>query len=162
MIRQDLWRLSAPLVAPIWRSLPLRLRRAILWAATAKFLVGVAGVCLNDRNQVLLLSHRFHTADSLWGLPGGWMSRGESPEETLRRELYEETGLRVEIVEPLLTDGDGEWVELIYLCRVDGDPVSLQTEELTGWRWSNPATVDLPMRPSHRRALQMIAARSNL
>jgi 8-oxo-dGTP diphosphatase len=31
----------------------------------------------------------------VWGLPGGHIEPGEEPEDTARRELFEETGLRV-------------------------------------------------------------------
>lgn len=143
----------------VWRHLPRALRRKILWTATSKFLVGVAAVCVNGRGEALLLKHRFHTADRAWGLPGGWMTRGEAPEETVRREIQEETGLQVEIITPLLTDGDGEWVELIYLCRVNGGDPRLQREELTDWCWCRPAVVEVPMRSTHRRALTLAAER---
>lgn len=129
----------------------------ILWGASAKFLVGVAAVCLNSQGQALLLKHRFHTADRTWGLPGGWMTRGEAPEGTVRREIREETGLEVDILAPLLTEGDGEWVELIYLCRVNGEQPHLQLEELSDWCWCDPATVEVPMRPL--RALRLAAER---
>jgi len=147
------------MVAMVWRHLPLGVRRTILWRATSKFLVGVAAVCLNSQGQALLLKHRFHTADRAWGLPGGWMTRGEAPEEAVHRELREETGLQAEIIAPLLTDGDGEWIELIYLCRINSDQPHLQAEELIDWRWCDPGTVEVPMLASHRHALRLAAQR---
>ena len=47
----------------------------------------------NEAGEILLEKR---ADDSLWGLPGGWVDVGESPEETVRRELKEETNLLVE------------------------------------------------------------------
>jgi len=33
----------------------------------------------------------------LWAIPGGWAEIGESAQESVRREIYEETGLNVEV-----------------------------------------------------------------
>jgi ADP-ribose pyrophosphatase YjhB (NUDIX family) len=50
-------------------------------------------VC-NERNEILLQKR----GDSNeWGFPGGAMELGESLEETAKREIFEETGLNVEV-----------------------------------------------------------------
>ena len=54
-------------------------------------LVGVAVAVINEKRQFLLQKRH----DGIWGVPGGFMELGESTEETGRREVLEETGLKV-------------------------------------------------------------------
>ncbi len=56
-------------------------------------LPGSSVIVVDDDDRVLLLK-RADTHD--WGLPGGLMEPGESFEETARREVLEETGLRLD------------------------------------------------------------------
>ena len=51
---------------------------------------------IEDAEQRVLLV-RQAVGLRLWTLPGGKVKRGESLVKALRRELYEETGLRVQI-----------------------------------------------------------------
>ena len=55
--------------------------------------IGVQCALFNEAGEILLEKR---ADDSLWGLPGGWVEVGEGPEETVRRELKEETNLLVE------------------------------------------------------------------
>ena len=54
-------------------------------------------IVLNDlRDQVLLIwRHRFITDRWGWEVPAGWVEPGEKPEESIRREILEETGYTV-------------------------------------------------------------------
>jgi 8-oxo-dGTP pyrophosphatase MutT (NUDIX family) len=62
----------------------------------------VARVALvNVAGCVLLLRDPDPEWGGYWYLPGGGIEEGETPEEAARREVYEETGLKVE-VGPLL------------------------------------------------------------
>src|SRR5438874_1163879 len=70
----------------------------VLWRLGRPWVtIGAVGVVFNDRGQMLLVEHVFHPQIP-WGLPGGWMDRHEGPEDTVRRELHEETGLAVDII----------------------------------------------------------------
>ncbi len=46
----------------------------------------------SDNRLVLVRQYRYAVDQHLWEVPAGTMSPGESPEETARRELVEETG----------------------------------------------------------------------
>ena len=78
----------------IWKALPNSeiLRGSLIWLITQKFLVGVVGVVLNDAGQILLLKHTYRDKYP-WGLPSGWLKRGEQPMDALKREIKEETGI---------------------------------------------------------------------
>lgn len=57
--------------------------------------VGVA-VIVTAGNRVLFGQREQGDAESLWQLPGGWIELSESPEQTARREVAEETGLQLD------------------------------------------------------------------
>lgn len=62
----------------------------------------VAVVALTVHGPTVLLVRRAVEPErGKWALPGGYMDAGEMPDEALRREVYEETGIWVE-VGPLL------------------------------------------------------------
>src|ERR1044071_5215584 len=73
------------------------MRRWTMRLAHTRFTVTAGAVIFNDKGEVLLLKHRFR-AGSGWGVPGGFMEKGEQPIDALRRELREEIALEVDDV----------------------------------------------------------------
>ncbi|MFJ8067197.1 NUDIX hydrolase N-terminal domain-containing protein [Psychrobacillus sp. NPDC096426] len=58
--------------------------------------VGVNGVIFSEDRKMLL---ERRADDGTWGIIGGWCEAGESPQESLKREFIEETGLNVKVNE---------------------------------------------------------------
>ncbi len=48
-----------------------------------------------NNKKILLLKHTYRDKYP-WGIPSGWLKRGEQPMEALQREIKEETGMVVE------------------------------------------------------------------
>lgn len=89
-------------------------------------IVGVGGIVLSSAG-VLLIKRGAEPSKGLWSIPGGAVELGETLHEACAREVFEETGLKVEVgplvevFERRLIDDDGEveyhYVLLDYLCR---------------------------------------------
>lgn len=56
--------------------------------------VGCVTVIVDEMGRLLLQQRRF--PNGVWGITGGLMELGESTEDVARREIYEETGLKVD------------------------------------------------------------------
>ena len=57
---------------------------------------------LPDGRLILVRQYRHAVKETLWELVAGGMERGETPRQSARRELLEETGFRARVVKPLL------------------------------------------------------------
>ncbi|MCL6480434.1 MAG: NUDIX domain-containing protein [Firmicutes bacterium] len=60
--------------------------------------VGVGGVVIRD-DRALLIRRGSEPLKGQWSIPGGLLELGETLEEGVRRELREETGLNVRVLE---------------------------------------------------------------
>lgn len=57
--------------------------------------VGVGALVHDYRGNLLLLQRKSEFGNECWGLPGGWLELGETPQQAAQREVREETGLEV-------------------------------------------------------------------
>ncbi len=66
-------------------------------------IIGVA-VIWNDQGQILIDRRRPEgVMGGLWEFPGGKIEPGETVEECIKREIYEELGIVIEVGEHLIT-----------------------------------------------------------
>lgn len=99
-------------LARIWKtlSLPKGLQLFVMRFFQDQFLVGVTGIILNEKKEILLFKHTYR--QHAWSLPGGYLKAGEHPREALEREIKEESGLVVSVDEALKTRTDRETARL--------------------------------------------------
>ncbi len=121
------------LAAKIWKILPREGRRTITRSVQAKFTVSAAGIILNEKGEVLLLDHLLRP-QSGWGLPGGFLERGEQAEAALRREVREETGLDLADVALYRVRTLDRHIEIIFCARAVGEP-SVNSREIKSFEW---------------------------
>ena len=57
---------------------------------------------LPDGRLILVRQYRYAVKESLWELVAGGMERGETPRQSARRELLEETGYCARVLKPFL------------------------------------------------------------
>jgi 8-oxo-dGTP diphosphatase len=87
--------------------------------------VDIIVVTREKRPRVLLIRRKHEPFAGCWALPGGFVDEGETVVQAARRELHEETGLKLSRLEQLFTFGDpGRGSErldclggLHYACR---------------------------------------------
>jgi phosphoglycolate phosphatase len=113
-------------------------------ATNEKFpLATVGALIFNSQNEVLMI--RTHKWSNLWGIPGGKIKFGETSEAALRREILEETGLKISNVKFVLVQDcirskefyrDAHFILLNYTCRCAGKTPRVKlNEEGREFRW---------------------------
>jgi 8-oxo-dGTP diphosphatase len=136
-----LWRLGKPLQ---WR---------FLWLAHAKFICGITGVVRTEDGQVLLLRHRLWPPARQWGFPGGYAKKGERHEDTIAREVREETGLTVKVGRLLKVRSGFQYrVEFYYEATLIGgmEGLSLDPREVLEARLFSVEDLPAGMAEIHR------------
>ncbi len=103
-------------LAKLWRllSLPKNIQLRIMRIFQDEFLIGITGVILNDKKEILVCKHTYR--QNKWSLPGGYMKGKEHPHEALAREIEEETGFIVRIEKIIKTRTDRETARLDLSC----------------------------------------------
>jgi len=53
------------------------------------------GAIIFEKGKVLLSKRAGRPFKNYWDVPGGFLEAGEHPEEGIKREIFEETGLKI-------------------------------------------------------------------
>jgi 8-oxo-dGTP diphosphatase len=143
-----LWRLGRPLQ---WR---------FLWLMHAKFICGITGVVHDGDGHALLLRHRLWPPGRQWGFPTGYANKGERHEDTIIREVREETGLTVKTGRLLkIRSGYRYRIEVYYEATLVGglDGLTLDPREILEARLFSLTDLPAAMPEAHRELAQALA-----
>lgn len=125
----------------------------------------VGGLIVNDAGELLMVRRAKDPQKGRLGLPGGFIDRGETVEEALRREILEETSLVPSRCEYLLSfpnryvycGVEAPVTDLFFLCTVDDrQQIRLDPTELSEFFWVRPDTevLDQMAFESNRKAIE--------
>jgi 8-oxo-dGTP diphosphatase len=109
------------------------------------FNVAVEAVIVKDGN-ILITQRSFERshAPGEWEMLTGRVEQGETFEEALKREVKEEVGLKVEILQPFNTfhfyraSEKTEHLGVSFLCKYIGGKVTLDKNEQIDYKWATP------------------------
>lgn len=100
--------------------------------------VAVGAMIFNDKGE-LFLSKRSKNCKNergFWEVPGGGVEFGEKLEAAIRREMFEEYGIRIEILEQfpavdhLIPNENQHWVPTTFLAKIkSGKPKIMEPEK---------------------------------
>ena len=120
------------------------------------FQLGIKALIVNSEGEILLLKVnkemlKGFSGDPYWDIPGGRIHRGSTVEETLKREVEEETGItNITRTAPLAmvlsniripwNNSDTGLILSVYVCEVEvNEPAEvILSDEHTEFRWFEP------------------------
>ncbi|MFF4370460.1 NUDIX hydrolase [Streptomyces sp. NPDC001594] len=107
--------------------------------STPRHSVSVAGVVVRDDGRLLAIRR---ADNGTWELPGGVLELAETPENGVRREVLEETGIHVEVdhLTGVYKNTTAGVVALVFRCKASGGTERL-SRETTAVQWLTPEEV---------------------
>jgi 8-oxo-dGTP diphosphatase len=103
--------------------------------------VGV-GVLVENEGKILLGQRKGAHGAFTWAPPGGHLEFGETVEECAKRELLEETGLKIIAstlgpwMENVMENGKKHYITLlVHVDQFEGELQLLEPDKCDGWQW---------------------------
>ena len=97
----------------------------------------VAAIIHDDQDRIFATQRGYGEYKDWWEFPGGKMEAGETPEEALKREIWEELETRI-VVERLVETVEWDYPAFhltmhCYLCHVESGHLELKEHEAAKW-----------------------------
>ena len=143
----------------IWDMLPAGVQLRAVRAFQAKFTASAAAMVFNAEGEVLLLKHAMRPY-SAWGLPGGFIDRGEQPETAIKRELLEEAGIELESLEMYRVRTIRTHIEILYTATCRGEAV-VSSGEIVDLGWFSAENFPDGLGYGQRELIEKVMAQRN-
>jgi len=121
------------------------------------------GIVFNSAKQILMI---YHNKLQVWLPPGGHIEENELPDDAVIREIFEETGIKAEIISNkqeltinddnckglkrpftvLLENIECDWshnhIDMIYICTAINEELNIQKTEVSDIGWFSIGQID--------------------
>lgn len=96
---------------------------------------------------------------------GGQLELKEKIEDAIKRELYEETGLKANSLSYLGVVRELQetynYIHFVFTCQeFEGKPTLCEPEKCEGWEWHSIDVLPSPLLPGHQAALSLYSHQS--
>ena len=119
----------------------------------------VAAIIHDNKGRIFATQRGYGDWKDYWEFPGGKMEPGESPEEALKREIWEELETRI-VVERLVTTIEYDYPTFhltmhCFWCHVESGSLTLKEHEAARWLDHNNLQI-VNWLPADLQLLQLI------
>lgn len=104
--------------------------------------VGCGAFILNENNELLLQQRKKSPEAGFWSIPGGRLEMFETFEEAVKREIKEEVGVDIDVIDELgicdhiIKSEQKHWVSPSFLCKItNGKPIIMEPDKHADMQW---------------------------
>ncbi len=106
--------------------------------------IGVGAAIFNAKNELLIMKRgkKAKNEKGKWEIPGGSVEFNETIEDALKREVREEIGVEIRIIELLgvcnhiILDEKQHWIAPTFICKITkGKPKILEPDKCEKLEW---------------------------
>lgn len=96
---------------------------------------------VNDKHEILLIQRLKDPFRDCWALPGGFVDKGEELEDAAKRELEEETSIKINVLQQFKAYGKpdrdprGHTVSIVFHGTVDEKAVAAAQDDAKSVKW---------------------------
>ena len=106
-----------------------------------KYIEVVAAIIHDDEGRIFATQRGYGDYKDGWEFPGGKMEAGETPEEALKREIWEELETRI-VVERLVQTVEYDYPQFhltmhCFWCHVESGSLTLKEHEAVKWLYKD-------------------------
>lgn len=127
------------------------------------------GILFDNERRILIDNRKeeiLDEANGKWEVPGGKIEFGETPESTVKREIFEETGYNVNVKRIVPYSNVSMWeysdckqhtVIFFYVCELaNNEHIEIRDKRINTYKWINLSELsDYNFLPGNREAIEM-------